>query len=198
VRAFLALALVVAGIAAGCGSGSSGSAGPMDTNSRFAGTELLPLKASPEFALRDQDGRLVRLSQLRGKAVLVTFLYVHCPDVCPLIADNLDIVLRRLGPARTGVRALAVSVDPQGDDPVSVRKFIRAHRLLPQFRYLAGTRKQLEPVWRAYHIAAMDTPEHMVDHSAYTMLVDRAGKQRVLYDAQVKPAQVLHDLRALG
>src|SRR3954469_17580674 len=122
----------------------------MDTNSRFAGTELLPLKTSPDFALHDQDGRLVRLSQLRGKAVLVTFLYVHCPDVCPLIADNLDIVLRRLGPTRSGVRALAVSVDPKGDDPASVRKFIRAHRLLPQFRYLTGTRKELAPVWRAY------------------------------------------------
>jgi protein SCO1 len=199
VRALAGLALLVAFAAAGCGGGSGDNAAPMQqqTTSRFRGTELSPVRKSPDFTLRDQDGKTVSLSALRGKTVLLTFLYVHCPDVCPLIADNLDIVLRKLGPGRANVRAVAVSVDPKGDDPKSVRNFIGAHHLVPQFRYLTGTHAQLAPIWKAYHIAAMATPEHTVDHSAYTMLIDRDGNQRVLYDAQVKAAQVLHDLREL-
>jgi protein SCO1 len=109
----------------------------------------------------------------------------------------LDLFLQRLGKVHDGVRVLAVSVDPKGDDRASVRKFVRAHRLLPQFRYLTGTHRELAAVWKAYHIAALASPNGSVDHSAYTLLLDRDGKERVLYDARVKPAQVLHDLREL-
>jgi protein SCO1 len=197
VRAGLALGAVLLLVAAGCGG--SGAKQATSTASSFAGTELSSSGPSPDFALHDQDGKLVRLSGLRGKAVLVTFLYTHCPDVCPLIATNLDVVLRRLGTGgRARARVLAVSVDPKGDDPASVRRFVRSHALLPQFRYLTGTHAQLARVWRGYHIAVLDTPEKTVDHSAYTLLLDRTGRQRVLYDAQVTPAQVLHDLRLLG
>ena len=185
-----ALALLVAG----CGSSGKSSAPPP---AKLDGTALEATRA-PDFALTDQDGRTVRLSALRGKAVLVTFLYTHCPDVCPLIATNLGLALRRLGPAASGVRALAVSVDPKGDTAASVRGFVRAHRLPPQFRYLRGTRAQLAKVWRAYHIAAQSSPENTVNHSAYTLLVDRNGDERALYDAQVKVGDVLHDLHALG
>ena len=46
---------------------------------------------------------------LGGKAVLVTFVSTHCPDVCPLIAQNLNAALHRLGSARSHVRVIAVS-----------------------------------------------------------------------------------------
>jgi protein SCO1/2 len=189
----IALAVALASLLAGCG----GSKSTRQSGSGFAGTEISPPLAAPPFALHDQHGQLVRLSGLRGKDVLVTFLYTHCPDVCPLIATNLNVALRELGPARRDVRVVVVSVDPKGDTPTSVRRFIRAHRLLPQFHYLTGTRTQLAPVWRRYHIAVAGGPEDTVNHSAYTMLVDASGQERVLYDAQVKPAQVVHDVKLL-
>jgi protein SCO1/2 len=196
-RARLALGVVVVVTAAGCGGGSK-QAAPGAMAPAFRGTELTGGAPSPDFALHDQNGKLVRLSALRGKAVLVTFLYTHCPDVCPIIAANLDIALRRLGAARDGVRVLAVSVDPARDTPAAARAFVRSHALVPQFRFLVGTRRELARVWRGYHIAVQPGPKGTVSHSAYTLLVDRRGRQRVLYDAQVKPAAVLHDLRALG
>jgi protein SCO1/2 len=191
VRRALLAALVL--VLAGCGGSSVTKHG----SSRFDGTELSPPTHAPAIALRDQNGRLVRLSDQRGKIVFVTFLYTHCPDVCPLIASNLNVVLHRLGPARSGARVLVVSVDPKGDTPTSVRRFIHAHALLPQFHYLTGTRAELAPVWRRYHIAASGGPENTVNHSAYTLLVDRQGIERVLYDAQIQPAAVLHDLKLL-
>jgi protein SCO1/2 len=157
-----------------------------------------PLPAR-DFALRDQSGKLVRLSALAGKYRIVTFLYTNCPDVCPLIATNLNEAMRRLGLAeRAQVRVLAVSVDPTGDTPRAVRRFVAAHRLLPQFRYLTGTRKQLAPVWHRYGIAVQPRgASTIVPHSSWELLVTPDGEGKVLYDAQVKADQVVDDLRLL-
>ena len=191
----LALSLLAA---AGCGTTSNGG------EARNAQAAVEPFKGSvipgkrtraPDFALRDQDGHVVRLSSLRGRYVVVSFLYTHCPDVCPVIADNLNRALHLLGAKRGDVRMLAVSVDPKGDTPASVHRFVRAHRLLAQFRYLTGTRKQLQPTWKAYHLAV--EPGTTVAHSAFEVLVDKQGDERLLYDAQVKASDVVHDLRAL-
>ena len=68
-------------------------------SSRYAGLAAHPLRLAPPIRLTNNLGRPVTLNQYRGKVVLVTFLYVHCPDVCPLIAANLHTTLEQLGPA---------------------------------------------------------------------------------------------------
>ena len=192
--------LVLAGLAAAAGCG--GAAAPQvavesGTQSTYAGSQVTPQRHAPAIALHDAWGRPVTLAAQRGRWVLVTFLYVHCPDVCPLIAQNLNAALRQLGPKRDRVRVLAISVDPKGDTPRAVKRYIAQRGLLPQFRYLIGTRAQLTPIWAAWHVLAVSQKPGIVDHVAYTMLVDSNGKQRLLYDAQVKARQVLHDLRLL-
>jgi protein SCO1/2 len=119
--------------------------------------------------------------------------------VCPLIATNLNQALRQLSPKeRAQVRVLAVSVDPKGDTPVAVRRFVRSHRLLPQFRYLTGTRAQLVPVWKRYGIAVQPPgTTGVVAHTSWELLVTPDGKGRVLYDAQVQADAVAHDVRLL-
>ena len=59
----------------------------------FDGPRIVHPAVTPDFALRDQNGRFVRLSAQRGKVVVVTFLYTHCPDLCPLTAIHIDQVL---------------------------------------------------------------------------------------------------------
>ncbi|HEY7693376.1 MAG TPA: SCO family protein [Gaiellaceae bacterium] len=161
----------------------------------FVGPTLKHPAVPPDFALRDQAGQVVRLSRLHGKVVLLTFLYTHCPDVCPLTATNLNTALSQLGPARKDVRVLAVSVDPKGDTRPSVNAFMRSHRLRPQFRYLTGTARMLRPVWRAYKVQAVPQGEGGVDHTLYTLLIDPTGKARVLFDVQARPSAIAHDVR---
>jgi len=137
------------------------------------------------------------MSAQRGKLVLLTFLYTNCPDVCPLITQNINEGLRVLGPQRDDVRVLAVSVDPEGDTPKSVRAYAKKHHLLPEFHYLIGSRPELTKVWKAYDVAAVASDPELVDHTAYTMLIDRSGEGRVIYDSQVKAKDVVHDVRLL-
>jgi protein SCO1/2 len=165
--------------------------------SKFAGGVVTPTRPAQPIALHDAWGRPVSLASLRGKYVLVTFLYVHCPDVCPLIAQNLNAALEQLGTKRKDVRVLAVSVDPKGDTPAAVRRYVAQRGLVPQFRYLIGSAAQLKKVWAAWNVLSVESKPGVVEHVAYTSLVDPAGRQRLIYGSSVKAAQVLHDLRVL-
>jgi protein SCO1/2 len=181
---------------AGCGSSKSTAPTtptfPKPAPSAFRGTEV-PRTPAPAFTLHDDAGRTVTLASQRGHWTLVTFLYTHCPDVCPLIAANLNKAARTV----PGVGVLAVSVDPKGDTPAAVRAYVKRMHLVPRFRYLIGTATELRPVWTRYHVAAQSPKGDVVTHVAYTMLVDPSGKQRLIYDSQVQASMVVHDLRVL-
>jgi protein SCO1 len=167
------------------------------TTPKFVGPTIAHPHVAPDFALRDESGHVVRLSSERGKVVLVTFLYTHCPDACPLTATHIEETLDSLGARRNEVAALAVSVDPVGDTPAAVRAFIRAHRLRPPFHYLTGSRRALARVWRLYDVSAVRKGGPDVDHTLYVLLLDRSGRTRVLFDSLAKPAAMTHDVRLL-
>jgi protein SCO1 len=188
------IAVVV--LAVGCGSSAAKvvQAPPQQKNG-FDGGELTPPRAAPSFSLHDAHGRRFTLST-RHRYVLVTFLYTRCPDVCPLIASNLNTVLRTLGP-KANIEVLAVSVDPKGDTAAAVRAYEQRLHLDPRFHFLIGRRAALHPVWAAWHVLAVERKPDLVDHVAYTALLDPNGRQRLLYDSQVNAQQVLHDLRLL-
>ena len=95
----------------------------------YDGTRALPARQAPAIELRNYLGRRVSLGEYRGKAVLVTFLYANCPDICPLIASNLRVALNLLGSRDSEVQVIAVSVDPRGDTPANVARFVRAHEM---------------------------------------------------------------------
>jgi protein SCO1/2 len=201
----LLVALTAALAASACGGSghqhehgtSSGGLTVSGGSGRFAGGELSPPQATPDFTLTDQSGQKVSMADQRGKLVLLTFLYTNCPDVCPLITQNLNQALQMLGPKSDDVRVLAVSVDPEGDTPEAVSKYAKAHHLLPEFHYLTGTRDQLTQVWKDYDVAAVASDPELVDHTAYTLLVDDSGEGRVIYDSSVKAKDVVHDVDEL-
>src|SRR6185312_11262337 len=91
-------------------SGTSSATNP----SGLQGTDLDGVPA-PGFTLTDQFGKQVSLSQFKGKPGVVTFMYTHCLDVCPLNAAKLRSVVQGLGSGAQKVAILAVSVDPKGD-----------------------------------------------------------------------------------
>jgi protein SCO1/2 len=186
-----AVAVALAACAA-CGGGGGGA------QPALRGIVLPDRPAAPGFTLHDEDGRTVSLAGQRGRWVLLTFLYTYCPDVCPVIAGNLNAALRTAPAHRAGLRVLAVSVDPARDTPARVRAYARSHQLLPSFRWLLGTRAQLAPVWREYKIAVLPGAKKTVSHSTVQLLIDPSGRERLVYDATVKTGDVVDDLRTLA
>ena len=178
---------------AGCFAAGAAAAGPP----AFNGGRIDNPSQLPGFTLHDQSGRAVSLAAQRGKLVLLTFLYTHCKDVCPLTAQNLSGAVQMLGAKRDDVRVLAISVDPRGDTPGAVRHFVRVHRLVPQFHYLICSKTQLAHIWQEYSVTSVKRRSGDIDHTLYTVLADRSGKARVLYDATATPVDLAHDLRLL-
>jgi protein SCO1 len=203
VRRAAALPVLVAAAALGGCGGGGGTPAPTTTaaatpRSPFAGQPVLADSKAEDFALHDQNGKLIRLSAERGHVVALTFLYTQCRDVCPLIADHLGTAVATLTPAqRNDVRLIAVSVDPENDTPAAVKEFLRAHGLGPSFHYLIGTRAELAPVWQAYNVLSTRRNESVVDHSAPTLLIDRRGRPRVYFESDFTSRAVAHDLRVL-
>ena len=109
----------------------------------YRGGLVSPVKVAPPISLDNYLGQHVRLSQYRGKAVLVTFLYTHCPDVCPLIASSLKIAETKLGSQAGKVQVIAVSVDPRGDTRQSVADFLRSRGIEETVQYLVGSASRL-------------------------------------------------------
>jgi protein SCO1 len=196
----LAAALACVAVA-GCGSARSRSSSTQSLSQLDVQLQA-PAQlraATPQFALRDSRGQLVRLSQFKGKAVLLTFIYDHCPDTCPLIVANLHTALLRLGSAASKLQIVAVSVDPTGDTPATVRAFLAAHDMTGRMEYLIGSYRQLAPVWRAYGVQVQASPaQREVGHSAFLYGITGRGSVLVLYPPTFDPAWVAHDAPLLA
>ncbi len=174
------------------------------------GGVLTPPVSAFDFRLPDQDGHPVALSDLRGKVVVLTFLYTHCPDVCPLIAEQLRTAREQLGEAAGSTAFVAVSVDPAGDTPAAIREFLKRHRVEGQLTYARGTFAQLRPVWAHYFVGsdaaavqgtAITTPAPapgQVGHTAVVYVIDPAGQIRVFLPGNFDPKDLVTDIRALA
>lgn len=198
------LALVLATLAillAGCGSSSS-SSGPKPgdvTGAGLQGLILRPQKPAPPLALRNYTGSPVTLEAQRGKAALVTFVYTHCPDVCPLIVSSLAAAQRQLGQRAHQVAILAVTVDPRRDTPAAVRSFLAARGATGRMYYLLGNRRRLQPIWKRWGIGVtVDTRHVIAGHSAIVYGITASGKMAVVYPSNFTPAQIVHDVPLLA
>jgi len=185
-RGVLLLALVA--LCAGCGGSKKQT---------FVGDALIPPPVAPGFTLHDDAGRAVSLASQRGHYVIVTFLYTHCQDVCPIIAGNLNRALKTPTAQAAGLTVLAVSVDPKGDTAAAVRTYVKERGLVPKFHYLIGTHAQLAPVWAGFHIGVEAGVNGVVGHSSAEFLIDPTGHERLLYGKGVEPASIVSDLKTL-
>lgn len=198
-RAGCLLAVVL--LAAGCGSSSSKSqAAPQSSGQSFHGALVNPPFPERPLVLNDHLGKRVNVAGYRGTAVLVTFIYTHCPDVCPLIVGHLHTVQEQLGARARKLQIVAVSVDPKGDTPKTVATFLRKHQMTGRMEYLIGRRAQLEGVWKRWGILSKADPRSpdAVEHSAEIFGISASGQVRTLYPANFKPADLVKDVPRLA
>ena len=203
------IATLIALAVAGCG-GSSGAAPastatttakPAAANAKLdAPGEASPSRPAPALSLKNSQGRQVQLSDYRGKAVYLMFIYAHCPDVCPLMVSSFHTALGQMSPAqRAKTQVVAVSVDPKGDTPKTVRRFLAQRLMTGRMEYLLGPKTELAPIWKQWGIKVEATPDQReVGHSAFVYGITGSGRVRALYPSNFKPAWIVHDTPILA
>lgn len=198
--ALVMIAGVLALLTIGGSSGAQGKGAGAPPGS-LAGQILTPLQAAPPLALRNYLGEPVNIASYGGKAVLVTFLYTNCPDVCPLIASDLRVAQNLLG-AKSASKAqiIAVSVDPRGDTPKAVAAFLARHEMTGRMQYLIGSAHELAPVWKAWGVGSERDAKQpqFVNHTGLVFGVSGSGKRTTVYASSFQPSEIAHDVPLLA
>lgn len=194
-RAFAVAALVAAALSlAGCEKLFPQAHGP------FNGVDVTGAPIGGEFRLTDHNGKPRSLADFRGKVVVVTFGYTHCPDVCPTTLADFASALKRLGPDGQRVQVLFVTVDPKRDTQELLREYVPAFD--PGFLGLRGDDEATERITRDFKVYAQKRDpkaggEYTVDHSAQSFVFDPEGRIRLVIGYGLEAAKIASDLRLL-
>ena len=197
--ALVVIIVAVLGTRSGGLTSNASNLTPAANSSGLQGTDLGGVPA-PNFRLIDQFGRPISLAQFKGKPVVLTFLYTHCPDQCPLTAEKLHAVMLSLGSDAQRVGVVAVSTDPRRDTTAAALNFSQVHRMQNYWHYLLGTESELSPIWSSYSVYAAPTPTSTggsVAHTTAVYVIDKQGRERVFFGSDFTSAQLTRDLQIL-
>jgi protein SCO1/2 len=147
------------------------------------GANLPRIGLAPAFMLTTQDGNPMSLDELRGKVVVVTFIFASCADSCPRLTAKMATLQSRLG-ADFGplVFFVSVTVDPERDTLEVLKRYAEVHGArLGGWAFVTGTPAEIRDVAKRYGIAYKRMPSGDVDHTFLTSVIDRSGALRVQY-----------------
>ncbi len=167
---------------------------------RFHGLVLEGDKPATDFELTAHTGQRVRLSDFRGKIVVLYFGYTFCPDVCPTSLSTLARAMKRLGPKADQVQVLMVTVDPERDTPAQLATYMSYFD--PRFIGLTGTPDEIAAAATPFGIyyqrhAGSSASSYLVDHTATLTVLDTAGRLRLVLPFEISAEDVAADLAHL-
>ncbi len=161
----------------------------------------------PDFKLRNQDGRAIHLSQFRGKALLITFIYTRCPlpNFCPLVTHNFAVIDKQLAasPALYAkTHLLCVSFDPDHDTPERLRAYGAGYigssdkRAFAHWDFAAPQKPVLTEMAKYFDVGITVGADDSIMHTLSTTLVGSDGKVvRFYHGNEWTPDQVLADVK---
>jgi protein SCO1 len=180
-------------------------------------TTIVPGEPKPgdeitDFKLLNQDGQPIRLSQYKGKALALTFVYTRCPqpDQCTLMSTNFAAIekeLQQQPDVYTKTHLLSITFDPEYDTPKVMRSYGASHsgryadEAFKHWEFATGTPAQVKAIAEYFGVRSFKdsaTGKEELIHSLRTAVIDRQGKLVKLYRGnEWKPADIAADLKSL-
>lgn len=159
-----------------------------------------PPRAAPEIVLPSSKGGDFKLSNYRGKVVVLEFGYTNCLDVCPVSLAALTQARQKIGKAAAAdVQVVFITVDPARDTVARLRTYLAPFD--PSFVGVTGSQQQINKLLKDYGISATkrmvdgSKTDYTMHHSSYLYFIDRAGMQRALMPFGRPADDMAHDLR---
>jgi protein SCO1/2 len=150
------------------------------------------------FSLVDHEGRARTEKDFRGRFMLLTFGYTHCPDVCPTNLNAMAAALDMLGAEAARITPVFISVDPARDTPAVLKRHLE--NFGPRFVGLTGSPAQVLAAARAYRVhirlyRRQGHPGRQVDHGSLIYLIGPDGRFRTLFPYDTPPERMARVLR---
>ena len=150
----------------------------------------------PNHVLLTQDNKPVRFYDdlIKGKVVLINFMFTTCTGVCPPMATNMAKVQSYLGD-RVGkdVVILSISVDPTVDTPDKLKRYADNFKARPGWYFLTGEKQNVD--WVLYKLGGY--VEDKMKHSGVLIIGNEATGEWVKTAALRNPAQIAEAVTAL-
>ncbi len=156
-------------------------------------------KPAYNFKLKNTEGKEVKLSDFKGKVVLIFFGYTHCPDVCPTAINKLAEVYESLGEDKKKVKVIFITVDPERDKPRIIKEYLAFFH--KDFIGLYGSVEEIKKVAKEYMVFFNKTNGeskvgYLVDHTDAIFLVDQKGQLKLIYTHRKQdPKKMLEDIK---
>jgi len=157
----------------------------------------------PDFTLITQDGNKLSSTDLKGKILLVSFVFTTCNGTCPATTHRMSQIqeeLKNRGLLKNGgVRLLSITLDPIRDTPEVLRGYMKLYDAEPaHWTFLTGAPEQVSSVVKAWGMWAKPAANGQLDHPSRIFLVDAQGRIREIYNlAFLKPKWVAQDVELL-
>jgi protein SCO1/2 len=163
---------------------------------------LADIGPAPRTALVDSAGKPFDLSSLKGKVVVVSFIYTTCSGVCPATTQAMGGVRKAILDAKlweTSVEFVSITLDPRRDSVDALRQYAKLFRADdPAWHFLTGPPDEVESVIHAWGMWVKTLPSGTLDHPSRVFLLDPRGHQREIYNLEfLTPRAVLQDVRGL-
>ncbi len=163
----------------------------------FHGMVMQSPQPAPDFTLMTHQGQPLRLSDLRGRVVVLYFGYTFCPDVCPATLSEWAKVMRLLGDKADQVQLLMITVDPERDTPAKMADYVR--HFDPRFIGLSGSVDEIARIATLYGIYyrknEQEGKDYLVDHTATQTVVDKDGYIKLIFPFSATSDEIFADLR---
>jgi len=174
-----------------------------DTKEPVQASRLAVIRAAPDFALRTQEGQTLSRDDLRGKILLVSFIFTTCNGTCPATTHRMSQVqeeLKKRGLEKGGaIQLVSISLDPARDTPAVLKGYMRLYDLdAGNWSFLTGPADQVAKTIAAWGMWARPAANGQLDHPSRIFLVDQAGRIREIYNLSfMNPAWVAEDVELL-
>jgi protein SCO1/2 len=166
---------------AGCNRDSAGSA---------AAESVLT-----DAKLVDQNGKTVALTSLKGKPMVVDFIYTSCPGPCLMETAKLENVALRLGnDLGSKVTIVSISVDPEHDGPKQLLDYSRQQGADQKgWYFLTGGPAEVDQALAGFKLSRQIEPDGSVGHMISMMLIGSDGRIVREYNGEAVRAQDIVD-----
>ncbi|SRR5579883_1258487 len=164
-------------------------------------SRLAVIRTPADFTLTAEDGKPFQLSSLRGKVVLVSFVFTTCNGTCPATTHRMVLAAETLAKAGLSdkVHLLSITLDPARDKPAVLRDYMRLYDIDPKhWTFLTGSQEQIDKVLSDWGMWARPAANGQLDHPSRVFLLDPRGRLREIYDLQFfRPPWVREDVQLL-
>lgn len=166
----------------------------------YKSTDISGADWGKDFNLTDHHGQPRRLSDFKGKAVVLFFGFTQCPDVCPTTLTTMRDALGKLGPDASRVQVLFVTLDPARDTTQLLAQYVPMFH--PSFIGLRGDDASTTALAKDFKVFYAKQPgttpgSYSIDHSTGSYAFDPQGRLRLLLRHGETPDNVAADLKLL-